>query len=640
MAGQLSDTERKSAHGKTSITGDFKIDRLRIYTPARGNNSFIEMGEGGGASWSEINFYEDIDSSVVHGDISIQDAVGIIEGIPLIGEEFIEVRMATAGATPTPISSPNNNTPPTPEEAEKFLFHYFRVYKIDPPQKINDNFRVIKLHFISDIMFTNMQVKVQKSYPTKDKKRIYESSEDSTPYTIADMVREMFVECFIGKRKPDWHQPTTYNLLVEPTLGVYSACIPDWTPFKAMNFLASRAISINQKSNGANFKFYQTMKGFRFISLETLFQGGFRGYKRTDESDYIQKFPHYKQFPTEDVANRAKTSWVPVYGDTFTDVLGIPGDQPYVATYTYKPANIGERDSASEKFAVTEFNLVSSVDSMKNLGMGMYANKVITHNITQMKYESFDFNYIDGEELERWRESNPKPNFKSIATEVEEIPIIPEKDKTKSKTDQSFHSDPGKLCSNNADMLGSAETYISVYPTNKDVAIRFAKGPTVSTFQREDGTRVFGIEESTSSVHGKKSDQPSDEYDKKVEEWLAQRTSQRLQTQSVKINFTVPGDSSREVGDLIWFQYPSENSELTEGSGTVEPHKYFSGKYLVTALRHKITKEEYTMVVEAMKDGYRSQISSGFELTNPRVQSPDGMGTVDMTTMTGGGSYR
>ena len=52
MAGQLSDTERKSAHGKTSITGDFKIDRLRIYTPARGNNSFIEMGEGGGASWS------------------------------------------------------------------------------------------------------------------------------------------------------------------------------------------------------------------------------------------------------------------------------------------------------------------------------------------------------------------------------------------------------------------------------------------------------------------------------------------------------------------------------------------------------------------------------------------------------------
>ena len=46
------------------------------------------------------------------------------------------------------------------------------------------------------------------------------------------------------------------------------------------------------------------------------------------------------------------------------------------------------------------------------------------------------------------------------------------------------------------------------------------------------------------------------------------------------------------------------------------------------------------MGVEAMKDGSRPQISSGFELTNPRVQSPDGMGTVDMTTMTGGGSYR
>ena len=48
------------------------------------------------------------------------------------------------------------------------------------------------------------------------------------------------------------------------------------------------------------------MKGFRFISLETLFQGGFRGYKRTDESDYVQKFPHYKQFPTEDVKQSQK----------------------------------------------------------------------------------------------------------------------------------------------------------------------------------------------------------------------------------------------------------------------------------------------------------------------------------------------
>ena len=53
-------TDTKSAHKAKTITGSFKVDRLRIYTPARGPGSFIEMNEGGKASWTEINFYEDI----------------------------------------------------------------------------------------------------------------------------------------------------------------------------------------------------------------------------------------------------------------------------------------------------------------------------------------------------------------------------------------------------------------------------------------------------------------------------------------------------------------------------------------------------------------------------------------------------
>ena len=35
------------------------------------------------------------------------------------------------------------------------------------------------------------------------------------------------------------------------------------------------------------------------------------------------------------------------------------------------------------------------------------------------------------------------------------------------------------------------------------------------------------------------------------------------------------------------------------------------------------------MVIEGTKDGYRSQISSGFGLKNPRVLSPDGLNTIE-----------
>lgn len=169
---RLSEPETKSAHSSTKGTnfiGDFKINRLRIFTPQRDRGSFIEFGDGEGAAWTELNFYEDITATVVHGDLTIQEGVGLIESVPLLGEEILEVRASTAGATPPPIGTGNNNIPPTPKEEENSIIHYFRIYKIDPPQKLNDNFRQLKFHFVSDIMFTNMQIKVQKTYPLKKK---------------------------------------------------------------------------------------------------------------------------------------------------------------------------------------------------------------------------------------------------------------------------------------------------------------------------------------------------------------------------------------------------------------------------------------------------------------------------------------
>ena len=42
-----------------------------------------------------------------------------------------------------------------------------------------------------------------------------------------------------------------------------------------------------------------------------------------------------------------------------------------------------------------------------------------------------------------------------------------------------------------------------------------------------------------------------------------------------------------------------------------------------------IRDREYTMHVEAIKDAYRSEISKGFDLKPPTVQTPDGTGVVD-----------
>ena len=116
-----------------------------------------------------------------------------------------------------------------------------------------------------------------------------------------------------------------------------------------------------------------------------------------------------------------------------------------------------------------------------------------------------------------------------------------------------------------------------------------------------------------------------------VEDVIARRISQRLQLDSVKINFSAPGDSSREVGDLISFDFPTENSKVAATSGRGAGHKYYSGKFLITSLRHKITQDEYTIHVEAIKDGYKSAISSTFEAAAPTVQVPNPVTGLPMT---------
>ena len=629
MAGTLTDKERKSAYNPKTpgmFPGDYKVTKCRLISPTRGADNPIDLQKDASA-WQEINFYEDLYSPIVSGDITIQDGVGLIESVPIVGEEVLEISMATAGAVPSPIGSPAGSEADIDvKDLPNLIINRFRIYKVDPPVKINDNFRSVKLYFVSDAQITNMMVKVQKTYPTAELtsyKKPENPLEDKT-YTIADMVRDIFYDAFLGKKKPANHRPTSKNLLVEPTKGVYSACIPNWTPFKAINFLATRALSANPYSKGANFVFYETLKGFRFVAIETLMQGGFRGYKMTQ--DFPTKFKHYNTYKTESDAGGANTAFIPVYdggsepgAEPFTPLIGTAGKKPFVAVYVHRPGNLDTVSEAEKRYSVTEFHVVHTFDTVRNLGLGMYANRVLTHDLVRMKWSKNDFHYVTPEET---------ISFVDATTGAETIRPNPDKPAKEENTseDDFFKADPGKVCSNAADMLGKPETYTSLYPSNKGIYLKFAKGIRSTAFIDKEGDLSPGGDFEAQTVHGgPPSDNPK-ETEKRVEEWLGQRTSQKRQLETIKLQFSVPGDSAREVGDLIWFQYPSENPEPMLGNKPVEPHKYYSGKYLITALKHKLTGSEYTIHIEAIKDGYRSQISPNFGLVNPVIQSPDGVG--------------
>jgi len=613
MADTLKDTEKKTAFNplkQPKRVGDFRITTMKL------TSANLDIKTGSGANfldlttsvWHELNFYEDIYSPIVSGDITLTDTVGLIESFPIIGEEILDVSFSTAGASLPPTAGPGTTSTPPASEAPKQVINRFRVYKVDPPVQVTDNSRTIKLYFVTDNQFTNLLSKVRKIYPTKQNIPNTRTSDEVRPYTLADMARDIFYDFFIGKKKPLKQPATRKPFLVEPTRYKSEIVIPNWNPFKAISFLASKAVSVNPDTKGANFVFYQTLQGFRFVSIETLMLGGFRLFKEKDSDVVAEEYPHLAINAILETATTDNTSHIPIYKD---DPEIEEDMKPFVASYKYMPANMGENKQSSYE-AVTSYRLVDSFDTMKNVALGMYANRVITHDLIQMKIDRRDFHYVTPPSTISMIEADGSVSSKQNTEKG---------DPEKTQFDASVSTEIGRLCSDNADFLGKPEAHISLVPTTFGQAGALNTGPTKEFSIAKDNKLQVKIQTDNKDSSG--FDVKEDIKENHVEDVIARRISQRLQLDSVKINFSAPGDSSREVGDLISFDFPTENSKVAATSGRGAGHKYYSGKFLITSLRHKITQDEYTMHVEAIKDGYKSAISSTFEAAAPTVQVPN-----------------
>jgi len=614
MADTLKDTEKKSAFNplkQPKTVGGFNITMMKLTSA----NLDIETGEGANfidlttGVWHELNLYEDIYSPIVSGDITLTDTVGLIESFPIIGEEILDVSFSTAGASLPPTQGPPPSSPSV-SEAPKQVINRFRVYKVDPPVRVTDNSRTIKLYFVTDNQFTNLLSKVRKIYPTEQNIPNTGTSDEVRPYTLADMARDIFYDFFIKDKKPLRQPKTRKPFLVEPTRYKSEIVIPNWNPFKAISFLASKAVSKNPETKGANFVFYQTLQGFRFVSIETLMLGGFRIFqeKYADGATVAQDYPHLAVNAILETATTDNSSHIPIYSD---EIVIDPTMKPFVASYKYMPANMGESKQSSYE-SVTSFRLVDSFDTMKNVALGMYANRVVTHDLIQMKIDRRDFHYVTPPSTISVIESDGSVSSKQNTEEG---------DKEKTQIDASVSTEIGRLCSDNADFLGRPEAHISLVPTTYGQAGALNTGPTKEVSIGKDN-----LPQAKQQTINDPSGFPIklDIKENHVEDVIARRISQRLQLDSVKINFSAPGDSSREVGDLISFDFPTENSKVAaSSSGRGAGHKYYSGKFLITSLRHKITQDEYTIHVEAIKDGYKSAISSTFEAASPTVQIPN-----------------
>ena len=225
---------------------------------------------------------------------------------------------------------------------------------------------------------------------------------------------------------------------------------------------------------------------------------------------------------------------------------------PSVANYSYAPQNApltGENGvlniPSTEEVNINMFNMISfqfySVfDTLDGLQNGLFASSLETLDILRQKEANYVYNY--NENFEKLKHVDSKGG--------------------------SFDNDSEDRTKKTLSEKSSAVR--RYYPTN----LEHNTDTVISQFQP-------GIKPSL------------------VENWMLQRISQIEQLNYFRVKFVAPGNIGINVGNVIDFAMPRIKSKTDNDSFK---HPYYSGRYFITAIRHKFTLNAYEMVMEGVKD--------------------------------------
>jgi len=238
--------------------------------------------------------------------------------------------------------------------------------------------------------------------------------------------------------------------------------------------------------------------------------------------------------------------------------------------FDYKPVNTGDPSGAVGPISVNKYekkdkklDVLSSVseyrfinnfhDVSKNTLMGTYGHRVITHNIYNKSYKISDYNYHNQFHESKHLDGN---NYAIVDTPVDWDTADDSTGRHKNVSDYP-------------------ESRVSVMPTTQ--------------YLHNENTGTFGTDVETDGI------------------LEASRVSQKNQVVSgTRLEMTVKGQTYLSAGDVIVFNHRAVDS--VNDDGLKDPQ--YSGRYIITSIRHKVTNKQYTMVLECSKDSVHQSFKS------------------------------
>ena len=277
--------------------GAFIIDELRLVTTTGLEVDLLTSVMG-------ITLYEDIETTCITGTIMIQDSVNLASYGPILGQEYLHLKIRTPSFKGS-------------ESTIDFSKNVFLVNSLSSRQQIGNGTQVFVLSFVSQELVKNQRTKVTQSLKG----------------TWSDIVIKMMKDYLKTKKL----------LHIENTAGVKKFIAPNVRPLDIIKMAKEQSVS-NFK-NEPTFLFYETLKGFNFRTLASLYN-----------------------------------------------------EKPVLNYNTIIPgSNIkrGVIDVEKDMQTILSYEIVSNSDSLVNYTTGIYGSKLIVHDILSKSWFAQTYNYHD-----------------------------------------------------------------------------------------------------------------------------------------------------------------------------------------------------------------------------------------------------
>ena len=204
--------------------GDFNLATAEIITSA-GLKINIKP------NISHINLSEDITKNSIIGEILLQDSAGFVNEGPIIGQEYLRLKIQTPSLTHE-------------RDIINFTENIFVINSVQARVETGNSISTYLLSFSSSEIAKNQRTKITSSLTG----------------TYSDIVKQMLDKVNCQKK-----------IFLEPTIGVKRIVAPNIRPFDVIKMALKSASSAISDNFSSSYLFFETFEGYNFRTLASLY---------------------------------------------------------------------------------------------------------------------------------------------------------------------------------------------------------------------------------------------------------------------------------------------------------------------------------------------------------------------------------